>query len=223
MDAPAPWLLTGRAFVAALSLPADLRHEQGGAAAALGEPARSPALVMLVDYRRSEVGPYQELLFMPGPLRFPDGRRRWSIGRIYVSSQASADNGNRNWGLDKKVAEFDWRRQGRQETVTVHHQGLEIAHLALSRLGPALPFPGAVLPARWRTLGQIRDGHRFLYTPSVSGRLGLARLTEARGDGEHFPALQHGKPLAAASLPRFRMHFPVARIDPLATPTDPAT
>ena len=216
MIAPAPWLLTGRAFVAALSLPADLRHAQGGAAPELGEPVRGPALVMLVDYQRSDVGPYQELLFMPGPYRFPDGRRRWSIGRIYVSSQASADNGNRNWGLDKKVAAFDWRRRGRHETISVRYQDREIAHLALSRLGPALPFPGAVLPAAWRTLGQIREGHRFLYTPSVRGRLGLARLTEARGDGDHFPALQQGRPLAAAALPAFRMHFPVARIDPLA-------
>ena len=217
MEAPAPWQLRGRAFVAALSLPASLRHQQGGAAPALGEPVRGPALVMLVDYQRSEVGPYQELLFMPGPFRFPDGRTRWSIGRIYVSSQESADNGNRNWGLDKRVAGFDWQRRGRRERVAVHYQDREIAALTLDRLGPALPFPGALLPADWRTLGQIRDGRRFLYTPSVRGRLGLARLREARGDGEHFPRLQAGRSRGAVHMPDFVMHFPVARTDPLAS------
>ncbi|MCU5788155.1 MAG: hypothetical protein ABGX87_04660 [Alcanivorax sp.] len=126
----------------------------------------------------------------------------------------SADNGNRNWGLDKRVARFDWQRRGRRERVAVHYRDREIAALTLDRLGPALPFPGGLLPAGWRTLGQIRDGQRFLYTPSVRGRLGLARLREARGDGEHFPTLQAGRSRGALALPDFHMHFPVARTEP---------
>ena len=216
MDAPAPWSLKGRAYVCALALPDSLRRQQGGTAAALGPASGGLGMVMLVDYQRSEVGPYRELLFMPGPCRFPDGQRRWSIGRIYVSSDDSAVNGNRNWGLDKRVASFQVAPGRHGERVTVHYQEREIARLTLKPRGPALPILGPWLPDRWRRLGQIRDQRCFTFSPSVRGRLGFATLSDAWGNGDDFPQLQHGVSRGALYLPDFRMNFPKANIHPLS-------
>jgi acetoacetate decarboxylase len=60
---------------------------------------------MLVDYEQSPVGPYQELLFIPG--RFQFGRRRYyMVTQIYVSTQVSVENGQENWGIPKQLAQF---------------------------------------------------------------------------------------------------------------------
>ena len=59
--------------------------------------------VMLVDYRQSPVGPYRELLFLAGRnLRWR--HHRFSITRIYVSTEASAVNGRENWAIPKQTA-----------------------------------------------------------------------------------------------------------------------
>lgn len=141
MDSPAPWTLRGHAYVCALAMPDALRRQQGGTAEALGPATGRLGVVMFVDYQRSEVGPYRELLFMPGPCRFPDGLRRWSIGRIYVSSEDSASNGNRNWGLDKRVASFQVERTRYGESVTVRYQDRDIAGLTLKRISNPCPEP----------------------------------------------------------------------------------
>ena len=216
MDSPAPWTLRGHAYVCALAMPDALRRPQGGTAEALGPATGRLGVVMFVDYQRSEVGPYRELLFMPGPCRFPDGHRRWSIGRIYVSSEDSARNGNRNWGLDKRVASFQVERTRYGESVTVRYQDRDIAGLTLKRRGPALPVLGPWLPERWRRLGQVRDNQQFVFAPSVRSRLGVASLSDAWGNGKDFPQLQYGRGRGSLYLPDFRLDFPEADIQPLS-------
>ncbi|HEX5678843.1 MAG TPA: hypothetical protein VFX91_12830 [Alcanivorax sp.] len=75
---------------------------------------------------------------------------------------------------------------------------------------------GPWLPERWRRLGQVRDNQQFVFAPSVRGRLGLAGLGDAWGNGEDFPQLQHGRAREAAYLPDFRLDFPKAGIQPLS-------
>ena len=150
------------------------------------------------------------------PCRFPDGHRRWSIGRIYVSSEDSARNGNRNWGLDKRVASFRVERTRYGDSVTVRYQDRDIAGLTLKRRGPALPVLGPWLPERWRRLGQVRDNRQFVFAPSVRGRLGVASLSDAWGNGKDFPQLQYGRGRGSLYLPDFHLDFPEADIRPLS-------
>ena len=125
---------------------------------------------------------------MPGPCRFPDGHRRWSIGRIYVSSEDSARNGNRNWGLDKRVASFRVERTRYGESVTVRYQDRDIAGLNLKRRGPALPVLGPWLPERWRRLGQVRDNQQFVFALGA-GPPGRCQPERCLGQREGFPAV----------------------------------
>jgi acetoacetate decarboxylase len=53
----------------------------------------------------SGVGPYKELLFIPGVFHI-NGRYTYSISKIYVSTEASVRSGIENWAIPKEVADF---------------------------------------------------------------------------------------------------------------------
>jgi hypothetical protein len=222
MKAPAPWQLSGRAYIGALALPEQQRMAEAGTPERLGRPGGRLSTLMFVDYEDSNVGPYYELLFIPGHFPFADGRRHPSIGRIYVSSQASVDNGRANWGIPKDRADFRVYREAHQDRVEVSQNGQVFARLTLRHRGPSLPVPGGLIPSRWRTLGQVRDGQTFLYAPKASGWLSRARLAHVWADGEHFPAIQHGKVRGTGYLSGFDMTFPEARILPDSPDGEPA-
>ena len=215
--APPPWTLTGRAYAIPLRLPDTQRIAQSGVPETLGTPRGRYSVMMFVDYSDSDVGPYHELLFIPGTCDLGPGEggrreRHRSIGRIYVSSHDSVINGRLNWGIPKDQAEFRVEQAGRVEHISVAREGKVFCRLTLKRGRLGVPLPGGLIPARLRTLGQVRDGKRFLYTPGASGRLGLGTLLDGWADGEHFPEIQAGKALTGGYLSSFRMTFPLARI-----------
>lgn len=215
MIAPAPWQLRGRAYAFALKADPEQRVDQAGAAPQLGAPGGGRSIMMFVDYETSDVGPYHELLFIPGHYRFPDGRRYSSIGRIYVSSQASVDNGRRNWGIPKELADFEVVRGNRTDAVTISLGGKAFCRLQLSHGRLGLPVSSTWLPQRQLTLAQLLDEKMFRYTPVSRGRLSLSRLQEFWADGKHFPALSAGRGTVGGYMSNFQMTFPVAKITEL--------
>lgn len=55
-------------------------------------------VVMIVRYEETEVGPYDEIMLIPGFFVNPHtGKRHARISNIYVSTDASVWNGRRNW------------------------------------------------------------------------------------------------------------------------------
>ncbi|RHZ16899.1 hypothetical protein DYB37_001068 [Aphanomyces astaci] len=90
-----------------------------------------PGFVMLIRYTDSPVGPYDELLLVPGAFTPPSSstpiavehhiQERYlqahgllasrRVTRIFVSSEASLRNGRRNWGIRKELADFTWTQQ----------------------------------------------------------------------------------------------------------------
>lgn len=217
-EAPAPWQLTGRGYIAAL------RFEEGVLAQ---DPFTADELkgqrlagnfgyIMLVDYSSSAVGPYFELLFIPGRFRQPDGKKRYSISRIFVSSEDSVVNGRRNWGIPKYHADFDlqYDQKGGVKAI-VSRNGKAFCRLSFEKLAGALPVTTAVVPPVLRTLTQAWQGQRFEYTPSASGWASLAKLTEAWSDPAEFADLGRAKPVLGVATTRFRMTFPISKISPI--------
>ncbi|HOS96166.1 MAG TPA: hypothetical protein PLU54_00795, partial [Deltaproteobacteria bacterium] len=83
ISAPAPWVLTGQGCIALVRLSRDFVEEQGFVPDALkGRFAGGVGMVMYVDYRSSDVGPYREILFIPGMFDV-GGRKYFSISRIF--------------------------------------------------------------------------------------------------------------------------------------------
>lgn len=57
---------------------------------------------MLLKYKSSPVGPYNELAYIPG--KYKAGKCStplFSVQRIWVDSEASVQGGRSNWGLPK--------------------------------------------------------------------------------------------------------------------------
>lgn len=204
MRAPAPWALRARGYLLAV------RAAQSGPHAS-AEPLLRPfpgglGFVLFVDYSEAPVGPYHELLFIPGTLGLRGGRLP-TVSKIYVSTQASVDNGRRNWGIPKELARFDVRYgEGGVDRVRMQVGGTPVVELALAAFGLSVPVASWLLPKRLRSLGQQHEGRTFITRPRARGRAQPAKLLHAWADGVRFPPLD--RVLASLSLTEVAMTFP---------------
>src|SRR5262249_36096513 len=154
---PAPWTLTGDAYVFLLRFHERFIHEQSSLPDALAGCAEGKtSVLMYVDYSSSNVGPYRELLYIPCRFRV-GGRLYWSITRIYVSTLDSVVNGRENWGIPKDRADFEVSREGGIDRIKVSKDGHVFADLSLKAQLFGVPASSMVLPEAMRTLVQIRD------------------------------------------------------------------
>jgi hypothetical protein len=212
--APAPWTLTGDAYIVMLQLPEQLRRERSFIPDALrGRFEGRNSLLMLIDYRSSNVGPYRELLFIPARFRTRYGLA-WSITKIYVSSRASVVNGQLNWGIPKEHADFEIQREADESERFLVSQGGEVfADLKFKAAGPSLPSTAALVPASLRTLVHCREGQEYFCTPRGRGRVRYARMLSARVDERRVPPVSEGRVLFAARFSDFTIDFPPARLE----------
>ncbi|KAL2833586.1 hypothetical protein BJY01DRAFT_90862 [Aspergillus pseudoustus] len=100
--------------------------------------------VMIVRYDDSDVGPYDELILIPGRSVNPhSGKADLRITTIYVSTDASVWNGRRNWNIPKHRAVFDFKpvsSTGSDLELRVYHSADTPAPF-----NPKVPFFSAVL------------------------------------------------------------------------------
>jgi len=95
-----PWKLEGRGIILLYNLKKSClspylstidAHHLGGF-----------SVLMLVDYQTSPIGPYHELLFIPGKFRM--GKTSgYHISFIRVSTEISTINGTHHWAIPKKT------------------------------------------------------------------------------------------------------------------------
>lgn len=213
LDAPAPWQLKGSGYLLAIKLPKAFLDEHSFIAEDLKASRRGQlAYVMFVDYQSSDVGPYHELLYIPGSLQFSSGRHL-SISRIYVSTQASVSNGQRNWGIPKQLCDFavSYGKNG-IDTVKLTLNGHTFAELCFQKKLFGVPFNGKLVPKKLRTLAQQLSGQEFCYSPEARGHLQPATLLQSSFDPEYFPDISQGRVLACIKVRDFDMIFPLAAI-----------
>lgn len=202
IDAPAPWQLRGKGYICLLNRPKSDNKQQS-----------NYSLMIFMDYSQSPVGPYYELLFIPGSFVFEDGHDHLSISQIFVSSMDSVINGRRNWGIPKQLAEFDvnYDDQG-VDRVKVSRQGRVFAELSFRSGFLPIPFSTALLPKSWVTLAQKDKGLTFLYRPKASGLIRRAQLIAAEINSAEFPLVQLDQIKITLKITHLNMHFPVANI-----------
>lgn len=215
--APAPWDLSGSGYIVAVRLPREVLDQCSFLPQGCPRLGRGRlAYLMFVDYASGDVGPYHELLYIPGRLRI-GARRDLSISRIFVSTWASVINGELNWGIPKDRADLQvqYGADGVDRVKLQAPDGPVFAELELQARGPRLPAPGHWAPRRWRTLSQLREDRVYTYAPSARGHFRFARVRNWRFDPAYFPDLARGEVVAAVRLTDFRMVFPVAEVRPL--------
>ncbi|MHA7964215.1 acetoacetate decarboxylase family protein [Paenibacillus sp. CAU 1782] len=209
INAPAPWLLTGDGYILLYKFKGLAASDKNGHFAA-GLPYKGGfGCVMIVDYNSSDVGPYGELLLTPGKFE-ADGKNYYSISKIYVSSQDSVDNGRRNWGIPKELAQFTFTDQGASGEHISISSGENVFFKANAKpFGPSFPVSTSLINFM---LCQSYDNRLFYTKLGGKGRARLARISIDSVDERYFPDLTGIKPIAAIKVTGFNLEFKEAVI-----------
>ena len=215
--APAPWNLTGDAYIMVYKFSKDFVKEYGF----LADYQQDRFLghigtVMLVDYKTSGVGPYRELLFIPGMFTF-DWKKMFSISKIYVSSRDSVYNGIENWGIPKEYADFDWQTNADgTEDISVSIEGKEFFKTTIKKGFISFPLTTSLLPL---TVVQKLRKDLIITNPTAKGKATLASIKSIKVDKNFFPDLSKAKPLLTMKVKDFEMNFnvPLVKKDYFAT------
>lgn len=215
-EVPAPWNLKGRGYILLYNfkkedlagdpfLPENLRQNYCGGRGAL----------MVVDYESSDAGPYQELLFIPGRVKYGE-KKLYTISRIFVSTQASVVNGRRNWAIPKDQGDFTFTPESRhRESLTVTEGGQEPFFSARFSSG-GFPFPvhTALLPFPLVQEQEVEGERKAFFTQFTGKGWGrLASVKDVKVNPSVFPILAETKPWLAIQVEPFQITFPVARIE----------
>lgn len=214
--AKAPWRLTGDAYVVALKMPDKVLDEQSFVPESLkGRRLGSHSRMIYVDYKNSPVGPYRELLFDPGRFLF-EKRPCRTISRIFVSTPESVVNGLENWGIPKRIAEFETQTLANGwEHITVSAEGAAFAELTFSTVRFGVPFSDRWLPATFRVTAQHYREQCYIYAPITRAKMKMGRLRESKIDPRMFPDISRGRFALCVRLENFRMRIPAATILPI--------
>lgn len=213
--APPPWDLAGNGYVFLFEFEPGFLRRGDFLPPEFGEDYEGTlGVLILVDYRESNVGPYRELLFLAGRnLRWRN--HKFSITRIYVSTEASAANGRENWGIPKKAAQFQAvaGKDGSERVIVLRDSLAEVdLTVAPAPEGPTIPGTALLLPPSWRTIVQPWNGKTYVTRLSGRGTARRARLLDFRTVPHLFPDVNQGKLVDGFSMKSFRMRFPTPRI-----------
>lgn len=218
----APWDLKGKGYIilyplskkyveSQAMLPTFLKgHSKGGLGA-----------VMIVNYESSNVGPYSELLFIPGKFHFASQSLN-TISKIYVSTMASVNNGINNWGIPKELAEFKFElleteslssNSSTLEKITVTKNGSLIAEWIIH--SGRIPFPvnTKLMPF---PLVQQQDDKNYYTTFQGKGTGYLCHVNYHKVNRKLFPDFISRPYLAAIKVDPFKLIFHPAKIETIS-------
>jgi hypothetical protein len=213
----APWRLKGEAFVMVYKFSKDFVKENSFADAyQINNFDGGLGTIMCVNYAESDVGPYYELLFIPGTinlkkLNFNEIKSGFTISKIYVSTEASVQNGINNWAIPKEVADFQWIvLPDSKVQMIVTKNGFEFFNATFKKRSLKLPITTSFIPLK---IIEKKDEKYFLTKPTAKGNGGLAKLENIKIDEKYFPDVKSIKPLVTSHISSMEMVFPIPVIE----------
>ncbi len=203
--APAPWQLEGEGIILVYKFSKKWVETFGQLPARLqGKFKGGLGYLMLVNYKNSPVGPYNELLLIPGKFS-PTGKQ--SITKIYVDSEESTQNGRANWGIPKNTLPFSWKEENGKSEIKVFSNDEVVFSCEVKSFGIPFPASTSFLPI---DLHQFWEGTDFYTKPSGSGWGKLAKVKIKDLNPDFFPDIRLQKPLLAVKINPFRINFPIS-------------
>lgn len=213
---PAPWELTGEAYILLYKFSKKFKDENGF----LDEFQKQNwsggfGTVMCVNYFSSNVGPYFELLFIPGKVNLKQKNLTkyyagFTISKIYVSTMDSVENGKNNWGIPKELGDFQWNRLEKNKTefkVSVGNK--EIFSALFKDKSFSLPITTSIIPLK--IIQKL--GVKYLQTkPYAKGKASFAKVEKLEVDLNFFPKVSLCKPILVSKISNLKMVFPIAEI-----------
>lgn len=200
-----PWTLTGNGIILLYRFPKNWVEKNGFLADYQSSTFKGLiGSVMLVDYHTTPVGPYRELLFIPGLFELL-GQKTFSISKIYVSSHDSVWNGIENWGIPKEQCDFDIQTHSREEHFGATLNGNTFFEANIQRTGFSFPLTTAFFPLR---ITQRLRQDLILTLPQAKGKAYWGKVKDITVQSDLFPDISSFKPLATLIVKNFEMTFP---------------
>lgn len=211
VNAPPPWQLTGRGLIVLFRFPKSFENRFPNSIYDSNTIFRGGfGCFMLVDYDNSPVGPYGEILFIPGRFTFPNGKTNWSISHIHVTSDDSTEWGNKNWAIPKVTSKITRTKDDHGIIRTTgNYQGDQYFDATIKPYGPRFPITTALLPI---SLVQPRENELIRTSIKGNGTGRLASVKSIETFGDQFPSIEGIKPLLAVSVDPFKLTFPTPQI-----------
>lgn len=207
-----PWLLQGEGFILNYWIsPSFIKmHQSFGLAPS---PIGRVVQVMLVRYKESPVGPYDELLIMDHPLI--SKRLLSTIPKIFVSTERSVEHGQKFWGIPKQRADFKWQQHDDYLNCEIHfsNQTLSI-DLYKSKQAKHLYMNSHHIPAAMLRIRQDWHGQRFQFSPQFRAKISKIKHVNWHSSSI-FPDFSQTKYLHSLYVPEFQLIFPQAKITAL--------
>lgn len=201
--APPPWNLKGTGIILIYKFSKNWAENQGLLPRFLKDNFKGGlGYLMLVNYTESPVGPYKELLLIPGKFT---PKNKQSISKIYVSSESSTINGRANWGIPKDTLPFTWHTVEGVEKIQMHSEGKVVFECEVRSGGIPFPVSTALLPI---DLYQKWEDQDFFTKPTGKGWGKLAKVKIKQSNPRFFPDMMQVKPLLAVKVDPFYINFP---------------
>jgi len=205
---PAPWDLKGKGYMFLYKFPEKIKNHKFSKTDFLEDAhPKGFGTVMLVNYHESTAGPYYELLFIPGRFNY-ENKKYYSITKIYVSSQSSVENGQRNWGIPKEIADFSFEKiDKKREKIIISKDGTIFFEAVISKRGFRFPITTKIFP-----LPLIQRFENTIMFTQFNGRgWGThAKIESMKINDKLFPDISSVKPLTVKKIDKFNIEFPVA-------------
>ncbi len=205
---PPPWKLTGRGYIFIYKFSKDFIDKFSFLSAdSLKRFKGSFGSVMIVDYKSSDAGPYYELLFIPGLIEYHK-KRRFTISKIYVSTQISVDSGRENWGIPKELAHFSFETlNNSKEIIRIGKDNQIFFEAEISHYKLKFPITTGLLPI---VLHQYYNNKLFITKFKGKGMARFARVLSVNVISDFFPPIK--KPIAGFYVDPFELEFPIPEI-----------
>lgn len=163
---------------------------------------------IIARYDHSPVGPYNELLYIPGRHKI-GGKKSFFISKIYVDSLDSVISGQANWGIPKELADISIEKIGKRIDVVASSKGKPFFDAPISQGGFSFPITTKLIPI---PLHQDWAGSYYFtkFIGSGSGSFGKLGVTSV--DASMFADTRGFRSLATVVVDPFKLTFPVAEI-----------
>lgn len=205
-----PWKLTGSGYIFTYVFKKDW-IKKNGHLADFQEISSKGGLgtVMLVDYFSSDVGPYRELLIVPGVFKL-GGTTQFSISKIYVSTYDSVWNGINNWGIPKELADFEIiEHPNNTEQIRVSMGGEVFFEAHLQKRSFYFPISTRFFPLR---LAQKKGDELLITNSTAKGKATFLKSYDLKINQTYFPDVSELNPLTILAVKNFEMTFPIPEI-----------
>lgn len=203
LKSPAPWKIGGEAILVIFKFKNTWVEEKGNLPKHLKDKFKGGlGCIILGNYTSTPVGPYRELLFIPGKFQ---KTKKQAITLAYSSTEASTQNGRSNWGIPTEIVQIHWDEEKKSDSVRISKSGKPVFSAEFESLPITFPVSTALFPLR---ICQTWNHLKYFTRLTGFGWAKLAKIKKLELNPALFPDIRGISPVMAIKIAPFQMRLP---------------